>query len=245
MFGFFKNKRDFDKAVEEEVNKREQERKKKAQEMWEEWEEENTVSLRFSEDNEIRLVYLDAENLYKNGEYLEALKKLKEVIERSVKIEKIIGLYVFILLVDVQKAINGSAGALDAYDIGISYYNKVNGEYVDRWREHLQIAKESYIQEEKVIKEMESRYEFPLTQDLIIALQRLEGLAVYRKFLQDKCGYWKSYDDVWFAVLKEVEDFEQGIEKCNLNKTTYKGAKNWLKNFAGLTEKDIPDEYRK
>lgn len=243
MFGFFRNKKDFDKAVEAEVNKREQERKKKAQEMWEEWEKENNVSVNFSEKNEIRILYIEAEKLYKNGEYIEALKKLNEVIEGNVKIGEIVGLYVFILLVDIQRAIGSDV--LEAYDTGIAYYSKVSGDHVEDWKEHLQVAKESYIQEERLIKEMESRYKFPLTQELIIALQRLEGLAVYRKFLADQCGEWNMYDDVWVSVLKEVEDFEQEVKGCNLNKTTYKGAKNWLKSFAHLCKRDLPDEYRK
>lgn len=241
---FFKTKKDFEKAVQAEVDRREQERKKKAQEMWEEWEKENTVEVRFSEKQELQQVYLDAEALYKAGEYKEADLKLNEYINRFLLLDgEVLGLYVFILMIDIKKALNDKESTLKAYDNGIDYYSSVKGEYVEGWLEHLKVAKQAYIKEEELIEGMRERYEFDLAPELIIALQRLEGIAVY-KIIQ-RAEKWESFDTVWRAVQKEVEAFEKdGVDK-RLNKTTYKGAKNWVKSFAHLCSEDVPEEYRK
>ena len=242
MFKFFKSKRDFDKAVEAEVERRELERKQKAQEM-REWIEENPLEVRLTEKAEIQQRYIEAEEMFKAGNPEDAFVKLTEVINRSALLSgEVIGLYVFVLLVDVKKALSGKEGALEAYDEGISYYSSVQGDYVSGWLEHLKVSRESYLKEEELMERMRERYKFPLAEDVVIALKRLEGLAVYR-YLYDEMD---SFDAVWRAVLKQVDYFEQGEKGWNnLNKTTYKGAKNWLKSFAHLCSDAVPDEYRR
>lgn len=244
MFGFFKSKRDFDKAVQEEVDRREAERKKKVDEMWKKWNEENTVDIHLGKQNELYTLYAQAEKLYKDGKPESALVLLNDVINGFKEIGEVIGLYVFILLIDVQKILDGKDGAIWAYDMGIEYYSGVSGEYVDRWREHLQVAKDSYIKEEKLIEELKERYDFPLDTPTIIALERLENLVVYRYIKLEAVTEYTGFDKVWRAVLNEVDYFEQGDSWNSLNKTTYKGAKNWLKSFSHLCKEDIPEEYK-
>ena len=93
-----------------------------------------------------------------------------------------------------------------------------------------------------MIAQMIERYDFEVEREMVPALQRLESLAVNRYIkLEDSthCGF----DKVWFAVLREVDYFEQGDERNSLNKTTYKGAKGWLKSFAHLCKDGVPEGY--
>lgn len=238
MFGFFRSKKEFDKAVKEEVDRREKENEKR----WEEWLKKNPVEVKLGKKNELNMLYVKAEEMYKKGECLASLEILNSVIKGLVEIGETIGLYVFILLIDVRKALEGSDGALDAYDMGIKYYGEISGEQACKWKEHLIVAKESYIEEERMLNEMRTRYKFSLDASVIPALQRLEGIAV-SKYID--CGGLDSFDEVWREVLKQVDNFEQGKkEQNNLNKTTYKGAKNWLKHFSHLCKNEIPDEYK-
>lgn len=94
----------------------------------------------------------------------------------------------------------------------------------------------------KLYDEMTSRYNFTLTEPMRIALGRLEGIKVdqYRsKDFSDQSSFYK----VWWSVLQEVDLYEEG-EESPLNKTTAKGAKNWLKSFSHLCKEGIPDEYK-
>lgn len=244
MFGFFKSKRDFDKAVKKEVDRREEERKKKVDEMWRKWQEENEVDIHLSKKNELNVLYTKAEKLYKEGNPDGALVLLNDIISGYTEIGELIGLYVFILLIDVQKTLDGKDGAIWAYDMGIEYYSSASGEYVDRWKEHLQVAKESYLKEENLIEELQEKYDFTLDTPTVIALERLENLAVHRYIKLDAVTEYTGFDRVWRSVLNEVDYFEQGDSLNSLNKTTYKGAKNWLKSFSHLCKEDIPEEYK-
>ena len=70
----------------------------------------------------------------------------------------------------------------------------------------------------------------------------MESLKVdeYRNI--DYCAQ-DSFDRVWWSVLHEVDMYEEG-EESPLNKTTCKGAKNWLKSFSHLCKERIPKEYK-
>jgi Fe-S cluster biosynthesis and repair protein YggX len=205
---------------------------------------ETVSEIRLRDVDELKMLYVKAESLYKDGKSDEALVLLNCMINGLTEIGEIVGLYVFILLIDVQKELDGMDGALWAYDLGINYYSSISGEYVERWREHLQVAKDSYIKEEKLIEELKDRYDFPLDTPTIIALERLENLVVYRYIKLEAVTEYTGFDKVWRAVLNEVDYFEQGDSWNSLNKTTYKGAKNWLKSFSHLCKEDIPEEYK-
>ena len=103
--------------------------------------------------------------------------------------------------------------------------------------------REDYEIEVNRIKEMQERYSFSIDEEPVrLALERLESIKVnsYRNNSNDV-----SFDAVWRSVLVQVDYYEQGEKGWNmLNKTTYKGAKNWLKSFAHLCKEDIPDEYK-
>lgn len=242
MFGFFKNKQDFEKEVQKEVDRREAERKAKVKEMWEEWEKENGVTIKFSKSQETKALYAKAEEAYKGGNPQVALDLLEKMIQDTEDLGEIVGLYVFILLVDVKKTLTGHNGAVEAYDRGIVYYSTHSGAYTERWLSDIQVLKDSYLQEEELILGMRERYSFDLTEENIIALKRLESIAVYRFIGYENLN---SFDAVWNEVLKQVDYFENEEKGWNnLNKTTYKGAKNWLKSFSHLCSDEIPEEYR-
>lgn len=242
MFGFFRSKRAFEEAVQKEVDKREAERKQKNGKSWEKWLEENPIEIKFSKENELRILYTDAEKQYKDGNYLKAMEILNGVISGFTELGEMAGLYVFILAIDIQKATGNFDDTVVMYDRGINYYKEFESECAERWIEHLEVAKESYIKEVEAIETMQNRYNISVDMELLQALQRIESLAVYR-FL-DISTMQNSFDNVWLSVLKEVELFESEDSGKNLNKTTYKGAKNWLKKFAYLCSGAIPDEYK-
>lgn len=102
---------------------------------------------------------------------------------------------------------------------------------------------EWYEMEKQRIEEMQKRYNFSIQDEPVrIALERLESLKVneYRNV-----DYWAqdSFDRVWWSVLHEVDLYEEG-EESPLNKTTCKGAKNWLKSFAHLCKGNVPADYK-
>jgi hypothetical protein len=92
------------------------------------------------------------------------------------------------------------------------------------------------------LEQMQARYNFPLTAEIIPALERLEKLAV-NKYRNDDYSWQDSFDKIWYSVLHEVDLYEEG-EESPLNKTTVKGAKNWLKSFAHLYTEKVPSEYK-
>lgn len=243
MFGFFKSKKEFDRAVQEEVNRREQKQKKEVEKNWDKWLEEHPVNVNYSKKNEARILYTDAEKLHKEGKDKEALAILNAVMEKLTDLGEIIGLYVFILLIDVQNNLEGMSGALWAYDLGIKYYSGISGEYTDKWKEHLVMARESYIREAEMLQDMKSRYNFELKDELIPALQRLESLKV-NECRYDDYASQNSFDAIWISVLHEVDLYEEG-EESMLNKNSCRGAKNWLKSFSHLCKMaKIPEEYK-
>ena len=56
-------------------------------------------------------------------------------------------------------------------------------------------------------------------------------------------SYQDSFDKVWASVLHEVDMYEEG-EESPMNKTTVKGAKNWLKSFSHLYKGRVPEDYK-
>lgn len=243
MFGFFR-KKELDKSVKKEEDQRKAEIKKRRAEIWNEWLAENPIDENFEKENKLKSMYAKAEEYYKNGSYQKSLDTLVKVVDGYTALGKVVGLYVFILYIDVIKEYKGYDDTLNAYNLGIEYYSNSVGEYVDRWKEHLEVAKESYIEEEKLIERLKEKYEFPLDTSTIIALKRLENLAVHKFIKLEAVDNYSGFDKVWRAVLNEVDYFEQGDSWNSLNKTTYKGAKNWLKSFSYLCKEKIPEEYR-
>lgn len=243
MFEFFR-KKELDKSVKKEEDQRKAEIKKRQAEIWNEWLAENPIDENFEKENKLKSMYAKAEEYYKNGSYQKSLDTLVKVVDGYTALGKVVGLYVFILYIDVIKECKGYDDTLNAYDLGIEYYSNSVGEYVDRWKEHLEVAKESYIEEEKLIERLKEKYEFPLDTPTIIALKRLENLAVHKFIKLEAVDNYSGFDRVWRAVLNEVDYFEQGDSWNSLNKTTYKGAKNWLKSFSHLCKEKIPEEYR-
>ena len=240
MFKWLKRK--FENAVQAEVEKREAERKENASKMWEEWKNEHPISISFGKLNDIKCMYPKAQEDFDNANYEEALQKLNWIIDEYIKLEEIVGLYVFILLVDTQKAIAGKDGALGAYDRGIEYYSNVSGEHTERWKDQLQHMRENYIEDEERLEQMRASYNFSIEDaEIIKALIRLEGIKVNEYRVKDY-EHQNSFDLVWESVLNEVEKYEAG-ENSPLNKTTLKGAKSWLRNFSYLCSGIISEEY--
>ena len=103
---------------------------------------------------------------------------------------------------------------------------------------------ENYMQmEKKRIEEMQKRYNFSIEEETVrIALERLESLKV-NEYRNVDYHAQRSFGDVWWSVLHEVDLYEEG-EESPLNKTTCKGAKNWLKSFSHLCKERVPEGYR-
>ena len=79
---------------------------------------------------------------------------------------------------------------------------------------------------------LQERYNFPLTDELAVALERLEGLAV-SKYRMDDYSYQDSFSKVWGSVQHEVDMYEEG-EESPLNKNSCRGAKRWLAEYKHL-----------
>lgn len=93
-------------------------------------------------------------------------------------------------------------------------------------------------------KKMQKRYNFSIEDDRIqIALERLEGLAVDR-FRNDDYSAQKSFDDVWWSVLHEVDLYEEGEETEFRSVRSVEATKKWLKSFSHLCTEKVPAEYR-
>ena len=157
---------------------------------------------------------------------------------------QIIGLYIFLLLINVKKEINGKIGAIEAYDEGIKYYSSVKGDNVERWFEQLKNKKVDYIKEVEYLEYLQKNYNFNITPEIEEAITRLENIKV-NDFRKKDFKMQNSFGKVWYSVLDEVLLFEKDAEDNKLNKTTYKGAKSWLRSFAKLCNDKIPDEYLK
>lgn len=133
---------------------------------------------------------------------------------------------------------------LEEVDKEIAEMQERSKKIVEKKKAEVKAREESWYEMEKQrIEEMQKRYNFSIQDEPVrIALERLESLKVneYRNI-----DYWvqDSFDRVWWSVLHEVDMYEDG-EDSPLNKTTYKGAKNWLKSFSHLCSGRVPDEYK-
>lgn len=93
-------------------------------------------------------------------------------------------------------------------------------------------------------KKMQKRYNFSIEDERIqIALERLEGLAVDR-FRNDDYSAQKSFDDVWWSVLHEVDLYEEGEETEFRSVRSVEATKKWLKSFSHLCTEKVPAEYK-
>lgn len=93
-------------------------------------------------------------------------------------------------------------------------------------------------------KKMQKRYNFSIEDERIqIALERLEGLAVDR-FRNDDYSAQKSFDDVWWSVLHEVDLYEEGEETEFRSVRSVEATKRWLKSFSHLCTEKVPAEYK-
>lgn len=93
-------------------------------------------------------------------------------------------------------------------------------------------------------KKMQKRYNFSIEDEQIqIALERLEGLAVDR-FRNDDYSAQKSFDDVWWSVLHEVDLYEEGEETEFRSVRSVEATKKWLKSFSHLCTEKVPAEYK-
>lgn len=117
-------------------------------------------------------------------------------------------------------------------------------ELIEKRKQEAKAKEEEYYMTEKNrIEEMQKRYNFSIGEEPIrIALERLEKLKVNEYRYVDYHAQ-TSFDDVWRSVLHEVDLYEEG-EESPLNKTTCKGAKNWLKSFSHLYKGRVPEEYK-
>ena len=129
-------------------------------------------------------------------------------------------------------------------DKEIAELQKRNRKIVEAKKAEVIAREEEYNEmEKKRIAEMQERYNFSIEDETIrIALERLESLKVneYRNVdYHAQC----SFGDVWWSVLHEVDLYEEG-EESPLNKTTCKGAKNWLKSYSHLCKERVPADYK-
>lgn len=93
-------------------------------------------------------------------------------------------------------------------------------------------------------KKMQKRYNFSIEDERIqIALERLDGLAVDR-FRNDDYSAQKSFDDVWWSVLHEVDLYEEGEETEFRSVRSVEATKKWLKSFSHLCTEKVPAEYK-
>lgn len=133
---------------------------------------------------------------------------------------------------------------IEEVDKEIAEMQENSKKIVEQKKAEVKDREESWYEMEKQrIEEMQKRYNFSIQEEPVrIALERLESLKVneYRNV-----DYWTqdSFDRVWWSVLHEVDMYEEG-EESPLNKTTYKGAKNWLKSFVHLCKGNIPADYK-
>ena len=93
-------------------------------------------------------------------------------------------------------------------------------------------------------KKMQKRYNFSIEDERFqIAIERLEGLAVDR-FRNDDYSAQKSFDDVWWSVLHEVDLYEEGEETEFRSVRSVEATKKWLKSFSHLCTEKVPEEYK-
>ena len=111
MFGFFR-KRELDKSVKKEEDQRKSEIEKKQAEMWDEWLAENPIDENYEKEDRLKRMYAKAEEYYKSGSYQKSLDTLVKVVDGYTTLGKVVGLYVFILYIDVIKECTGCMGRM-------------------------------------------------------------------------------------------------------------------------------------
>lgn len=99
----------------------------------------------------------------------------------------------------------------------------------EKYRKYLE---EQETERMKRLDDLQKNYNFTVTEDLVPALERLEGLAV-NKYRLDDYSCQNSFKEVWKSVQHEVDLYEEG-EESPLNKNSCRGAKNWLNSFKHL-----------
>ena len=99
----------------------------------------------------------------------------------------------------------------------------------ERYHKYLKEQEEEKL---KRLEELQKHYNFTVTEELVPALERLEGLAV-NKYRMDEYSYQDCFKKVWNSVQHEVDLYEEG-EESPLNKNSCRGAKNWLNSFKHL-----------
>lgn len=234
MFGFFRNKR-AEKPIDELSNS-------ELLEFADEFTErgDRAMILLNTRRDELQRLYSLIYQEVQNKLFSSALDHISQYVRISDKYGELVREPVFILFIVATEDGGGSPeDVFSVYDSIISYYKTRDAnEYVELFEK----KRADYEITVNELKDLERKYGFIFTTDIGIAINHLEGLAVYR-FL-DISTMQNSFDNVWLSVLKEVELFESEDSGKNLNKTTYKGAKNWLRKFAYLCSGAIPDEYK-
>ena len=99
----------------------------------------------------------------------------------------------------------------------------------ERYHKYLKEQEEEKL---KRLEELQKHYNFTVTEELVPALERLEGLAV-NKYHMDDYSCQDCFKEVWNSVQHEVDLYEEG-EESPLNKNSCRGAKNWLNSFRHL-----------
>lgn len=115
--------------------------------------------------------------------------------------------------------------------------DKIHKQYLENMQEEKQMKQEQ-------IRKMQKRYNFSIWDERIqIALERLESLAVDR-FRNYDYSAQKSFDDVWWSVLHEVDLYEEGEETEFRSVRSVEATKKWLKSFSHLCTEKVPEEYK-
>jgi hypothetical protein len=110
--------------------------------------------------------------------------------------------------------------------------------------QYLENLQEAERMKEQELKEMKKRYNFSVDDERIqIALERLESLAVDSFRNNDYCAQ-KSFDDVWWSVLHEVDMYREGEEHGFKSVRSVQATEKWLKSFSHLCTEKVPDEYK-
>ena len=105
------------------------------------------------------------------------------------------------------------------------------GSFWDEWEKETEL-------EEKKLKEMQDKIHKQYLENM-----RLESLAVDR-FRNYDYSAQKSFDDVWWSVLHEVDLYEEGEETEFRSVRSVEATKKWLKSFSHLCTEKVPEEYK-
>lgn len=128
---------------------------------------------------------------------------------------------------------------------------KENKEYEDRKEKLRKEIADKAIQncieeayaENRYRDDLQSRYMFKVNEELFVALDRLESLAV-NKFRNVDYYAQDSFDKVWCSVLHEVDRYDDGDKRGFKSIKSVQATKKWLKSFSHLCNCSIPEEYK-